>query len=582
MKFIGFIQGIFLGLHKSIKRFPVTIALSTSVVTIMIIISEIQRSSGYSNPVIETYTRIAMVLALGVPLSLCIKLFFEKNRNINSIVKVIVWSAAAMLLVIYYFFLLKEFRTVQISRYIALSLALYLAFLFTPYLGRKENYEFYVIKLFTRFFITIIYSLVLFLGIAAILFTIDKLLAIYIKETIYYYTWLITAGVFAPIFFLGGVPEIHENLDDYEYPKFLKILLLYIVMPLITIYLSILYIYFGKIIITQKWPIGLVSHLVLWYSALCVIVIFFISPIRNNPWVEKFIFWFPKVILPILLMMFVSMGIRIKAYGITENRYYVVLLGLWIIAMMLYYNLRKIKHNIILPVSLSIIALISVFGPISSFSVSKLSQNNRFSKILLNNQMLDETKQIKAKPDISEKDRKEISSILDYFERIHSLKDLKYIPENFKISDMERVFGFSFSSYNPYAGNDIYLNYNIIEQNEPVNISGYDYLLDFRNFKGQVYRDGLKMVYNYEGEEIRILFKDKEIYKMHLSDFGNKIYSKYGNTNAINQQDMMYEDENQYIKVKFIFFYINGVKDINEDLIRIKSADFYTLIKLKS
>ena len=101
--------------------------------------------------------------------------------------------------------------------------------------------------------------------------------------------------------------------------------MLYIVIPLIAIYSAILYAYFLKIIITRSWPQGLVSHLVLWYSVLSVAVIFFITPILDrNRWAYRFKFWFSKLILPILIMMFISIGIRVKAYGITENRYFIL------------------------------------------------------------------------------------------------------------------------------------------------------------------------------------------------------------------------------------------------------------------
>ena len=80
--------------------------------------------------------------------------------------------------------------------------------------------------------------------------------------------------------FLAGIPTKNEKLSLEDYSRLLKVLVLYIVMPLITVYTIILYIYFGKIIITRVWPEGLVSHLVLWYSVISAAVLFFITPLR--------------------------------------------------------------------------------------------------------------------------------------------------------------------------------------------------------------------------------------------------------------------------------------------------------------
>ena len=83
-------------------------------------------------------------------------------------------------------------------------------------------------------------------------------------------------------------------------------------------------------------------------------VLFLITPIyKENKWSRSFSKWFPRVVLPVLIMMFVSMGIRIRAYGFTENRYYVLILGLWIFAMMAYLSITKNKKNILLLISLS-------------------------------------------------------------------------------------------------------------------------------------------------------------------------------------------------------------------------------------
>ena len=51
--------------------------------------------------------------------------------------------------------------------------------------------------------------------------------------------------------------------------------------------------------------------------------------------------YFPKAILPLIVMMFISIGIRINAYGLTENRYYVVALGIWAFLVMIYFAFGK-------------------------------------------------------------------------------------------------------------------------------------------------------------------------------------------------------------------------------------------------
>ncbi|MDD4360608.1 MAG: DUF4153 domain-containing protein, partial [Syntrophaceticus sp.] len=326
------------------------------------------------------------------------------------------------MLLLYYFFLLNTLDMVSITRYIGVSLALYLAFLFIPYLPRREQFEMYVIRLGTGFCITVIYAAVLYLGLAAILFTIDQLLGIQIAGKAYFYVWLFVACLFAPAYFLADIPLQDEQLEQKNYLKLLRVLLLYIVMPLLTAYTAILYIYFVKIIVVSEWPVGLVSHLVLWYGVIVTIVLFLISPIKDeSKWTNGFLVWMPRVILPILVMMFISMGIRINAYGVTENRYYVIILGLWVFGIMLYYILTKKRNNIIIPVTLAVIALIAVFGPLSSYSISTLSQNNRLEATLLRNDMLQEGKIQAAAGDIPEKDKTEISRILDYFNDNHNL-----------------------------------------------------------------------------------------------------------------------------------------------------------------
>jgi len=576
-------KGMLIGIKNSLKRFPQTIGISTICVVLLIYMSEKTITSG--GDFVETLRRITMVIALGIPLSLSIKLFFERFESFNKVLIYITYAGSTLLLVLYYYFFLQDIGMISISRYIGFNLILYLVFLFISYVPNSDGFEYFVIKVFTRFFTTILYSLVLYLGLAAILFTTDKLLGVSIKGEFYYYTYLIVAGIFAPTFFLAGIKAKHEVLTIKEYSRLLMVLVLYIIMPLICIYTIILYIYFGKIIITRAWPEGLVSNLVLWYSVIAAAVLFFISPIpHEKAWPTKFMKYFPKVILPLIVMMFISIGIRINAYGVTENRYFVVALGTWTFLVMIYFITKKKLTNIILPISLALITIISVFGPISSFSISKYSQNTRLIKIFFKNNMIVNNKVIKASEKVNDEDAREITSIINYFDKNHNLKDINGLPEGFNLSNMEKTLGVKYSEENYQSINEYYY-FNSVNLAKPINISGYDYLFVSRANDSQANDDGtLSINVNNESSMLNITKDKKNIYNKDLMDFANELIDKYGRGQKdqnLTQDEMLFVDENDKVKIKIQFSNISVNKIAINDKIESKNFEFYVVVKIK-
>ena len=128
-------------------------------------------------------------------MSLCIKLIYEQKDNLKGIYKITGYILGAIVLILYYKFLLKDLNMVSTIRYIGVSIFLYLAFSYIPWIKRKEDYEFYIIKVFSSFFLTAIYSFVLLMGVFAIFFTIDQLFNANILGKTYYYTFLIVGGI---------------------------------------------------------------------------------------------------------------------------------------------------------------------------------------------------------------------------------------------------------------------------------------------------------------------------------------------------------------------------------------------------
>ena len=576
-------KGILKGISNSLKRFPLTIGTSTTCVIIIIYMAEITSQS--NGDVIETLGRISLAIALGIPLSLSIKLLFERLDKYKMASLYASYIGGAVLLIVYYYLFLRDVEMVSMTRYIGLSLILYLVFLFISYLPKRDDFEFYIIRIFTRFFTTVLYSLVLYLGLVAILFTIDQLLGINIKGELYYYTFLVVTGIFAPAFFLAGIPLKDEILALNDYSRLLNVLVLYIIMPLIFVYTVILYIYFAKIIITRQWPEGLVSHLVLWYSAVSAAVLFFITPLRGEKiWPRNYMKYFPKAIIPLIVMMFISIGIRISAYGVTENRYFVVALGIWVFLIMIYFSITKKMTNIILPISLAVITVISVFGPLSSYSISKYSQNKRLNKIFVKNNMIIDNKIIKAKGEVTDEDAKNINSIINYFERNHSLSDVKGLSKDFRTSDMEKVLGVKYSEEN-YQNDYEYYYFNSIGSSEPIDISGYDYLFYSRNDGQQsIESTALGMKFDNESSILKITKGKNNIYERDLTDFADKLIDSYGtnqNDQNLSVEKMSFEDENDKVKIKIQFLNLSGSKNTSRDKMESKNFEFYVVVKIK-
>lgn len=577
------VKSTVLSIRKSLKRFPLTILISSLLAFLLIYLIESQLSGDIK----ETVEKIALVLGLGIPLSLCISLLIEKFNRKNSSYSLLLFVAGGLFLIVYYNFFLDNKSLVAAYRYLATLIFLILAFIYIPRIGKNKDYEYYILDVLQSFAITFIYSAVLYIGISIILVTIDQLFDINIKSELYLYTFFIIVFVFAASLFLSKLPSIEREYKDIRYNKSLTVLLTYIVIPLITIYTLILYLYFAKILLTRQWPRGLVSHLVLWYSTVSVGVIFLLTPIlEENKIAKLFKQVFPKIILPVLLMMFLSIYKRVAQYGITENRYFVIVLGLWVLATMLYFSIKKPLKNILIPISLSIIVLVSVYGPLSSFSVSKYSQNKRFEKILLENSMIVDGS-IVPNENLSKEDQREISNIISYFDRNHNINEIKSLPGGFSLDDMERVIGFE---YRPHFMGDFeeYRHfYYSINLEEPINIEEFQYFVNINSWQENELQVGdLILQYNRQENILTISKGDSVLLQQDIIVFVKDIYGRLesdaeNRKNLLHPMDMTYDisflgiEDN--IEFRFIFKNISGRVD-EDDNINLDSTEFILLI----
>ncbi|MFW6129174.1 MAG: hypothetical protein ACOC6P_02885 [Candidatus Aminicenantaceae bacterium] len=260
---------------------------------------------------------------------------------------------------------------------------------------------------------------------------------------------------------------------------------------------------------------------------------------------------------------------------------------LWVFGVMMYYSLVRRQRNIILPLSLALITLLSIVGPWSSFAVSIKSQNERFKEILVQNNMIKEEKFIKKKDSINKDDQKEINAIITYFRNNHNLEELKYLPSDFSTENMEEYFGFS---YQPSR----YINYKYFSQdmsidNYPLEISDYDYYFEIPNYYPETDNKLIEMgkeinlIYNRESFTLEIKYNNKTLYQKSLRENILDVYEKNKDIQEtkIGLEDCTFTDENEDIRIKILVKKFSvRIDNKNENNVIIDSANLIIFLSL--
>jgi len=290
---------------------------------------------------------------------------------------------------------------VRVLRYLQLSLGAHLLAAFVPFArpGEFNGFWQYNRTLFLRVLLTGIYAHVLYAGLAIAILAIDRLFGVDWYDEVYLDLLFTIGFVFSTWFFISGVPGKLEQLESSEdYPRGFKLFAQFVLIPLVTIYLTILTAYFGKVLLTAEWPSGWIGWLVSSVSVVGILSILLTYPIRDreeNRWIGSYVRWFWIVMIPAILMLLVASWKRIAQYGITEPRYFLVVLTLWLAAMAVLYGIRRSQNIKLIPLSLCILALLTVAGP-------------------WGNGMMEDGRARPTSAEVSLEDRRELSGSLTY------------------------------------------------------------------------------------------------------------------------------------------------------------------------
>jgi hypothetical protein len=415
-------------LLKTLRRWPLTIALAVAGTVLLMRTSD--NDYLFAGDHREHLWRMIASCFITMLLTIAATVFAGVN-GLRPVVRLSL-QVLALGLGLAFYFTLPELAGPRLIRIALLGLALHWLIAVIPYARLESGHNGfwdYNRKLFLRALQTILYTLTLYLGAMLALLAIEHLFGVDVHASVYQDVWCFLSGTFSTIFFLAGFPRVYAQpavIDDY--PRGLKVFTQFVLLPLVTLYLAILYAYLFKIIFTAHWPSGWVSWLVLGLAVAGIFALLLIDPLRkeaDNLWINTYARSFYVALFPLIVLLWIAILKRIGSYGITESRYYVVVLSLWLVAMACYFVFSARKDIRLIPASLCLLALLSLWGPWSAAAVSLAAQRGRLRTTLEKDGLFADGKVRRATNALPLGDRKKISAIIEYLTEMHGYRVLQ-------------------------------------------------------------------------------------------------------------------------------------------------------------
>lgn len=467
-----------IGLTSAITRYPITTAFLLLAATI--------NSYGYTTD--KTYDKAFMACIVGAVLSTVFQALFERffERQIARLSL----GAFSVALAGGYYLLIRTAPDYSIQNSVRTAVAVFaliFAFILIPAIKSRISFNESFMAAFKALFQSILYAAVLFIGCRLIIAAIDMLI-IRVDSDIYFHSMNLVFVLLAPILFLSLIPvypgrfSLNSSATPAAFareetiaraafcPKFLEILISYIIIPLAEVFTVILILYILLNVGGDFWRNNLLEPLLISY-AIVIMLILFLSARLDNRMAVLFRKIFPKVLIPIVVFQLLASTFIMRDTGVTHPRYFVILFGIFAACAGVLLSFSPVQNTGVVAALLIAFSFVSIMPPVDAFTLSQFSQRRRLETVLTQNGMLQNNMLI-PRADISKDDREKIASSLEYLYHTNAVGKLNWLPQSFDYYvNFESTFGFSRYG-EPDAGGryvNVYLSPNL-----PIDISGYD------------------------------------------------------------------------------------------------------------
>ena len=582
------------GLTNAIARYPLTGMFLVAAAIIVAVSINVEK--GHAK----------QLLTCAVGAVLCASLQAAHERFFSRRSSRLILMACGIVLTLGYYLILMSAPELSMEIRIRTSvtlLALYFTFIWVPVIRSRISFNESFMAVFKAFFHSAFYSIVIYGGCSLIILAIDTLI-VNVNNKAYPHIANIDFVLFAPLFFLSLIPvypgKKNKDMDSETTlaqdevinkasfcPKFLEILISYIIIPLTAVYTIILLLYMALNIRGEFWTNNLLEPMLISY-AITVILIYILSSRLENKFAVLFRLIFPKVLVPIVMFQIASSFISLRDTGVTHTRYFVILFGIFAASAGVVMSFVPVRKNGIIAAMLIAFSVISIIPPVDAFTVSRLNQENMLKSVLIQNEML-KNNIITPNGSISDKDKKKIVSFVEYLAMMEYTDKIAWLPDNFTVyEDFYDTFGFYEYDLpeNTNRSINVFLNSSV-----PIDIAGYDvlahtYINTDENMVSPICNiEKLGKKYTMEKNKTRgkynITLMDDNHQKI-ISFNTDEIFSKYRSyavdKSEISNEEATFSAENDQVKLTIVVQEASINVSFNKTFY---FADFYILVRFK-
>ena len=450
-------------LRGSVKRFPLTIGYSFLLGLLMVLNEELE---------LNWLTDVSQSLFIFLPLVLTTTL----ARETFSFWK---WSkvmdALSLIALTGVYFVYLQFETnlaVGFFRFSNLGFGFYLLPLFISYFY-QEKIDKPIIDGISGILTALVYSFLLFLGIAVILLSTNILFNLSISLTVYTNVLILSLTyVFVPTW-LHGFPSEKTLQHQEDYSLIWQRIFLFVMMPVISIFVLFILIYLlTGIFQSQEYNAGIytLSTLIIAFVGISTHV----STQRfqsKYPLVKTYQTFFPWALLFVILGYYIEL-IRVGfAFGFSLGIVLQLLMGLWPIYYV--YLVKKVHPQATQRALLSLV-VIYVFSAAMPFvngvSLTRLILQQQYNATLQRLDLRNEEGLIVPNNNLTVEDVSLLSGILDNMQ-VLGFESFNGIPEAY---DHPADFVVTFGSYDNEEEPTVE-DYSFFLQNQIIDFSTFDY-----------------------------------------------------------------------------------------------------------